>query len=853
MRKDINELTLLPRKIAKEDKDINPVNFQENEAKGIPLTSEQLEQTDIRLGKKINEIARIINESKLAKIESGWGINLEYDQTSDTVRISRDIYQGDFLGIVNTDSVVKPEDVTYPLQTSYGTFKQSDLHSGNYFEVINSTYPQGATFTYMQFDKNEFRWLVNDMTIGTYVYAKDLESYKEFAQKQITDLRSELRIPELRYGLMAIDGVNSPVELSFDRIQVRATDKELLGKNIVEVVSEGEVMKMISDLSVGVKEILIMSDEKDIERVEDEEFMKQWVKDNTSIALEDWSRGESALVKYSKEVTYQSQQRLISLAEMFTFDGTDFIQTTFNGLELELILTIESQVKNREVLVDQKIDEINNRIQQAEQSLLESFKEMKDDFSGQFTSLEDDINTKINDIVSDAETSFQNFTNTYSQTINRLENQKVNLSMYLARIELVNREFDSMHVRISEIENDYNELDSAVDNIEGWRIQTSPKITDHENRITSNTDKISELDKAVDVLESFDIDNKLRDIDSKATGANTRITNLVDQVINPLSETSFTNNERIDALEAESITHVKREELTGISVGIVFDAPITAVINDTNKTLTYAYTSGIDLDGLAVLNLNAFAHGTVADFIFRNNANPQVETIIRDTFADGHPSNHADLIPNKVLTINSTDTDITINASTLNATEWASLKNGAWKLYSAAQVKGGNAQVVTVPQSVLDSIVANTTKINKEITDRQADTLGIRTSVSDSITAIEVQLDGKADKATTYTKTEVDGKVQAAIDAIPDVDFGPYSTTTEMNVAINNAVAAESTARTNADNLKLDKDFGNLDETVLETKLKAIGFATADSFVINDDKLSALEGHPTGTTGGTQP
>ena len=43
---------------------------------------------------------------------------------------------------------------------------------------------------------------------------------------------------------------------------------------------------------------------------------------------------------------------------------------------------------------------------------------------------------------------------------------------------------------------------------------------------------------------------------------------------------------------------------------------------------------------------------------------------------------------------------------------------------------------------------------------------------------------GKANAADVYTKGEVDTKVQEAIDAIPEVDFGPYAKTEDVNAAL---------------------------------------------------------------------
>ena len=58
------------------------------------------------------------------------------------------------------------------------------------------------------------------------------------------------------------------------------------------------------------------------------------------------------------------------------------------------------------------------------------------------------------------------------------------------------------------------------------------------------------------------------------------------------------------------------------------------------------------------------------------------------------------------------------------------------------------------------------------------------------ITALE---SGKADASSVYTKTEVDNKVQAAIDAIPDVDLAPYAKTADVDATIKvvNAAIAE--------------------------------------------------------------
>ncbi len=64
-------------------------------------------------------------------------------------------------------------------------------------------------------------------------------------------------------------------------------------------------------------------------------------------------------------------------------------------------------------------------------------------------------------------------------------------------------------------------------------------------------------------------------------------------------------------------------------------------------------------------------------------------------------------------------------------------------------------------------------------------------------TAADNLLNAKADKADTYTKGEVDAAVQAAIDAIPDVDFTPYAKTADVEATvatINTEIAKKANA-----------------------------------------------------------
>ena len=245
-------------------------------------------------------------------------------------------------------------------------------------------------------------------------------------------------------------------------------------------------------------------------------------------------------------------------------------------------------------------------------------------------------------------------------------------------------------------------------------------------------------------------------------------------------------------IENGTIAHSTEEVAEGVTVdgtnlNIVVDAFTKAetrqYVADTIKTMT---------GGESAADVKLLLENHIADYEEKvgqiDTKNGEQDTAIANA------QTQADKGVADAKTANDAISALTTGAIATNTSDITTIKG---RLDTLETTKGSHEQRLTSAESAISALQGADTVINETIGTIQ----GKITDLTNEDARLAGLIQANTDKfGGYYTKTEVDSKVQEAIDAIPEVDFTPYAKAADVNAALDlKANAADVYTKTDAD------------------------------------------------------
>lgn len=229
-------------------------------------------------------------------------------------------------------------------------------------------------------------------------------------------------------------------------------------------------------------------------------------------------------------------------------------------------------------------------------------------------------------------------------------------------------------------------------------------------------------------------------------------------------------------IENGTIAHSTEEVAEGVTVdgtnlNIVVDAFTKAetrqYVADTIKTMT---------GGESAADVKLLLENHIADYEEKvgqiDTKNGEQDTAIANA------QTQADKGVADAKTANDAISALTTGAIATNTSDITTIKG---RLDTLETTKGSHEQRLTSAESAISALQGADTVINETIGTIQ----GKITDLTNEDARLAGLIQANTDKfGGYYTKTEVDSKVQEAIDAIPEVDFTPYAKTADVNAAL---------------------------------------------------------------------
>ena len=229
-------------------------------------------------------------------------------------------------------------------------------------------------------------------------------------------------------------------------------------------------------------------------------------------------------------------------------------------------------------------------------------------------------------------------------------------------------------------------------------------------------------------------------------------------------------------IENGTIAHSTEEVAEGVTVdgtnlNIVVDAFTKAetrqYVADTIKTMT---------GGESAADVKHLLENHIADYEEKvgliDTKNGEQDTAIANA------QTQADKGVADAKTANDAISALTTGAIATNTSDITTIKG---RLDTLETTKGSHEQRLTSAESAISALQGADTVINETIGTIQ----GKITDLTNEDARLAGLIQANTDKfGGYYTKTEVDSKVQEAIDAIPEVDFTPYAKTADVNAAL---------------------------------------------------------------------
>ena len=245
-------------------------------------------------------------------------------------------------------------------------------------------------------------------------------------------------------------------------------------------------------------------------------------------------------------------------------------------------------------------------------------------------------------------------------------------------------------------------------------------------------------------------------------------------------------------VESATIAHADDTKSEGATVAgtvlnIVVDAPTRAetaqMIADKIKDI-----AGEDSIPAVKADLEAEVSRATAKDTAHDTAISELQTAV------GTAQAQADKGVADAKTANDAISALTTGAIATNTSDITTIKG---RLDTLETAKGSHEQRLTSAESAISALQGADTVINETIGTIQ----GKITDLTNEDARLAGLIQANTDKfGGYYTKTEVDSKVQEAIDAIPEVDFTPYAKTADVNAALDlKANAADVYTKTDAD------------------------------------------------------